>query len=143
MSGEKFRYLEHTADAKFQAFGASLEEAFGNAALALVNLMWDPAVVPADRSHPVEVEGSDLKQLLLNYLEEVLFLLDSRGFLLRTVDDLRIQTAPPGYRLSGVFRGGQAGRGSEIYGDVKAVTYHEMEVVSSRDRWSVQVVVDM
>ena len=33
MSAQKFRYLSHTADAKFQAFGASLEEAFSNAAL--------------------------------------------------------------------------------------------------------------
>ena len=28
---ERFRYLEHTADAKFQAFGATLEEAFAEA----------------------------------------------------------------------------------------------------------------
>jgi len=38
---QKYRILPHTADAKFQAFGASLEEAFANAALATASLMWD------------------------------------------------------------------------------------------------------
>ncbi|MGB2763781.1 MAG: archease, partial [Candidatus Aminicenantaceae bacterium] len=31
---ERYRFLEHTSDAKFQAFGNTLEEAFCNAALA-------------------------------------------------------------------------------------------------------------
>ena len=31
---ERYKFLAHTADAKFQAFGETLEEAFGNAALA-------------------------------------------------------------------------------------------------------------
>jgi SHS2 domain-containing protein len=143
VSALKFRYLNHTADAKFQAFGASLEEAFANAALAMVNLMWDPGEAPASRSHTVEVSGSDLQQLLLNFLEEILFLLDSRRFLLRGVEDLRIVSNAPGFSLSGVFRGENAGRGVDIFGDVKAVTYHEMEIVESNDRWSIQVVVDM
>lgn len=143
MSARKFRYLSHTADAKFQAFGASLEEAFSHAALALANLMWDPEAVAAARSRPVEVTGSDLQQLLLNFLEEVLFLLDSQRFLLHAVANLEIGTAGPGFSLSAEFLGDDADRGGEIFGDVKAVTYHEMEIVSSHDRWSIQVVVDM
>ena len=37
---EKFKYLEHTADAKFQAFGRTLEEAFANAVLATASLIF-------------------------------------------------------------------------------------------------------
>ena len=44
---QKFKYLQHTADAKFQAFGKTLEEAFCNAALAMVSLMWDPEKIEA------------------------------------------------------------------------------------------------
>ena len=40
----KFKFLEHTADAKFQAFGKNLEETFANAALALTKLMTDSKV---------------------------------------------------------------------------------------------------
>ena len=37
----KFKYLSHTSEAKFQAFGKSIEEAFSNVALALFNMLTD------------------------------------------------------------------------------------------------------
>ena len=37
----KFRFLEHTADAKFQAYGKNIEEAFSNAALAMFSVITD------------------------------------------------------------------------------------------------------
>jgi SHS2 domain-containing protein len=35
---ERYRILEHAADGKFRAFGETLEKAFGNAALVVVDL---------------------------------------------------------------------------------------------------------
>ncbi len=64
---EKFRFLDHTADAKFQAFGSTLEEAFANAVLATVSLMWEPEKVEKKGSHPVKVRGRDLEQLLVRF----------------------------------------------------------------------------
>jgi SHS2 domain-containing protein len=140
--GSKFRYLKHTADAKFQAFGDSLESAFVNAAAALVSLMWNPAEVTDAIRHSVRVSGRDEKQLLLSYLEEILFLLDSRGFLLHTVEDLKIAYSAQGCELQAVFIGDDRRAGYEIFGDVKAITYNDMKV-RSRGRPMVQVVVDM
>ena len=37
----KFKFLEHTADAKFQAYGKNMEEAFSNAALAMFSIITD------------------------------------------------------------------------------------------------------
>jgi SHS2 domain-containing protein len=34
-----YEYLEHTADVRFRAYGKSLEQAFENAALAMLNVM--------------------------------------------------------------------------------------------------------
>ena len=41
----RFEYLDHTADVKFRAYGDSLEKAFGNAALAMFNVMVDTSGV--------------------------------------------------------------------------------------------------
>ncbi len=139
---KKFRYLRHTADAKFQAFGETLELAFANAALALASLMWDPSkILPAVKVE-VAVDGKDWKQLLLVFLEELLFLLDTRNFLLHSVQNVIIQETKPGYVLQAVFSGIEASEETEIFGSVKAVTYHEMEVCAG-DRFMIQVVVDM
>jgi len=139
---EKFRYLEHTADAKFQAFGATLEEAFANAALAVASLMWDPARVSAVRREAVRVGGNDLEQLLMAFLEEILYLLDTRRFLLHRAVEVRISRGREGYELEAAFEGDAVTGRHEIFGDVKAVTYSDMKIEAG-DAPLVQVVVDM
>jgi len=140
---ERYRILDHPADGKFRAFGETVEEAFGNAALAMVSLMWDWEKIAPCLEHAVEIRGRDLEQLLYKYLEEILYLLDTKRFLLGVVDGLAIE---PGneFLLRAVFRGCEYADRIEIFGDVKAVTYNEMKIESCAcGPWVIQVVVDM
>ena len=140
---ERYRILSHPADGKFRAFGATLEEAFANAALATVSLMWDWWAIRAVAARPVEIHGRDREQLLYKFLEEILYLSETQNFLLASVEDLKIVEDGGDYRLSAVFWGDEAGGRYEIFGGVKAVTYNEMKIEHGCDGWSVQVVVDM
>jgi SHS2 domain-containing protein len=140
---KRYRFLQHTADAKFQAFGATLEEAFANAALAVASVMWDWATVAPSVRLRVEVQGQDLERLLYNYLEEILYLLDTRAFLLAGVDGLRIEETGEGWRLAADFVGDTNPDKYEIYGEVKAVTYNEMCIEKNAQGASVQVVIDL
>jgi SHS2 domain-containing protein len=139
---KKYQFLEHTADAKFRAFGRSLEEAFRNAAYATVSLMWDREKIGRKIQQPVKVHGRDLEQLLVNFLEEILYLLDSQMFLLHSVDKIQIQKKGEVYALDGLFFGDGYGDHYQPYGDVKAITYNEMEI-HTNDLFMVQVVVDV
>ncbi len=139
---KKYKFLRHTADAKFQAFGDTLEEAFQHAALALVSLMWDWEKVDDKIKFPVKVKGQDMKQLLVNYLEEILYLFDTRRFLLHQVDDISIQKKKGQYVLRALFRGGEYSSDTEIFGDVKAITYNEMEIKRTAP-FKIQVVADV
>ncbi len=139
---ERYRILPHTADGKFQAFGRTLEEAFGNAALALASLMWDwRAVEPAVR-RDVRVAGIDREQLLVKFLGEIIYVFETRRFLLAGVDSLRIRRAPEGFGLEAVLAGETLSSRHELFGDVKAVTYNELKIEAC-DGFTVQVVVDM
>ena len=42
---DKYKFFEHTADAKFQAYGKSVEEAFSNAALAMFSVITDTSKI--------------------------------------------------------------------------------------------------
>lgn len=139
---EKFRFLDHTADAKFQAYGRTLEEAFVNAALATVSLMWEPAKVETKLDHPVDVQGRDLEQLLVRFLGEIIYLIETRSFLVAVVDDLTIEKADAGFRLRAVFRGDDRPAKYAIFGEVKAITYNEMRIDQGCPV-TVQVVVDI
>jgi SHS2 domain-containing protein len=138
----KFKYLQHTADAKFQAFGVSLEQAFAHAALATAGLMWDCEKIEAKREHQIRVSGTDEKQLLANFLEEILFLLDSRMFLLGKVMGLTILNKDGMFLLEARLVGDTHSEKYRTFGEVKAITYNEMEILKNKP-FMVQVVVDM
>lgn len=139
---EKFRFLDHTADAKFQAYGRTLEEAFANAALATVSLMWDPAELRPSLIRPVVVEGSDLEQLLVRFLGEIIYLFETRGFLTAAADGLTIEKTDQGFRLQATFRGDDRRERYAVFGEVKAVTYNEMRIDLGCPV-TIQVVVDI
>ena len=132
----KYKFLEHKADAKFQAFGKTLEEAFSNAALAMFSLMTDIKKVKGKIEKKFNVKGYDKKALLYNFLEELLFLLDSEGFLLYKIKKIKIVNN----KLEAVVVGDKVSN-YETHGEVKAVTYNEMEI--KEKPYMVQVVVDM
>jgi SHS2 domain-containing protein len=142
MDRERYRILPHTADGKFQAFGATPEEAFGNAALATASLMWDWSTVEPKVRHFVHVTGVDREQLLVKFLGEVLYLFETRQFLLGRVDGVRIRPRFEGFGLEAVLAGEPVADRHELYGDIKAVTYHDLKIEECGG-FTVQVVVDM
>ena len=142
MTEEKFRFLEHTADAKFQAFGPTLEEAFANAALATASLMWNPGSIARRIQGPVHARGRDLEQLLVRFLEEILYLVESRFFLLASAEALKIEQRGGKYALEAVFWGDANSEKYETHGGVKAITYNEMKILKN-DGYTIQVVVDV
>jgi len=139
---DKYRILPHTADGKFQAYGATLEEAFANAALAMSSLMWDWSKVEPGVRHFVHVRGIDREQLLVKFLGETIYLFETKQFLLAKVDGLRIRPEFEGFSLEAVLGGDTLSDRYELFGDVKAVTYHELKIEKC-DGFTVQVVVDM
>ena len=139
---ERYRFLLHTADAKFQAFGTTLEEAFINAALATASLMWDWEKIEKKIEHRIEVKGKDLMQLLSSFLEEIIYLLDSKMFLLGFPENLRIEKKGRLHVLNAIFKGDEYSDKYKIHGDVKAITYNEMEIEQNAP-FMVQVVVDV
>jgi len=142
MERERYRILPHTADGKFQAFGRTLEEAFANAALAMSSLMWDWSKVESRVRHFVHVRGIDREQLLVKFLGETIYLFETKQFLLAKADGLRIRPRFEGFSLEALLGGDTLSERYELFGDVKAVTYHELKIEEC-DGFTVQIVVDM
>ena len=140
----RYRILPHTADGKFQAYGATLEETFGNAALALASLMWEWEKVEPRTRYSVRVRARDLEQLLVKFLGEVVYLFETRRFLLAEATSLTIETGEAESSIEATFLGDSLSDRYELHGAVKAVTYHEMRIEDSDcGGYTVQVVVDM
>ena len=138
----KFKFLEHTADAKFQAFGKTMEEAFSNAALAMFSIITDIKKIKKEIKKEIKADGGDIKALLYCFLEELLFLIDTENFLLSSIKEISIKEINKKFKLNAVAVGDKADN-YETHGDIKAVTYNEMEIEEKKDKAMVQVVLDL
>ena len=134
----KYKFLEHTADIKFQAFGTTLEKAFENSALAMFNTMYSESVKNKIKKR-IRVKGKDFENLLYNFLEELLFYLDSENFFLSKI---KVKIDEKNLTLEAEAEGDEA-KNYAIHLDVKAVTYNEMKVEKEKNKYACQVVLDV
>ncbi|MBU4202994.1 MAG: archease [Acidobacteria bacterium] len=138
-----YEFLKHTADAKFRAWGPTLEEAFEEAASAMLSLMWDVRILSRTRTVEKEFEGKDHHQLLLQFLEEILYLLDARSFLVVQAQVVEMGETKGRPWLRSRYSGMMKNDETVVHGEVKAVTYSEMDIHLDDAKAVVQVVVDL
>lgn len=137
---QPFRVLEHTADIGFEAFGATREQAFANAGRALIDLMVAPESIRPREERLLQAEGSDLPSLLVNWLNEILYLFDAEGWLSH---DFEVQNLTAS-RLTATARGEQFDRTRhQPKLPVKAITYHQLDFRETAQGWRAQVYVDI
>jgi SHS2 domain-containing protein len=137
---QPFRILEHTADIGFEAFGATRQEVFANAARALMHLMVDlEAIAPQERIS-LRAEASDMPSLLVNWLSEILYLFDAEGWLFNDFEFDKLTE----HSLAAMARGEKFDRRRhQVKLLVKAVTYHQLELRETAEGWRAQVYVDI
>jgi SHS2 domain-containing protein len=140
----KWEHYEHTADMGVRGFGSTLEEAFEAVALGLFDVMVDVGKVEPRECREVEVEEEDLEALLYSFLEELLVLYDMEGIVFGDVK-VRIEKTDNGYRLRARACGEPLNlKKHNPKEEVKAITYHEMEIKRLPDgRWRAQFVPDL
>ena len=139
-----FRFLEHTADAYVEAYGGSLEEAFENAASAMTDVMTDLERVKAEKLETFVVEAQDEAALLYSWLEELLLEFELKNKLYSRFDVSKIETISGGFRL-------EARAWGEPYDierhpskvGIKAVTYHQMEIIKEPESITVRFILDI
>ena len=136
-------YLSHTADAKFRAFGANLDEAFANAAYAMTDVITDHKKIKAKVKEKISAKSEDEKALLYDFLEKFLILLDTKKFLLSKVNNIKIKKEKKGFSLSAEVSGDNHTENYEIRTAIKAVTYQEMDIKKEKGKVTLQVVVDI
>lgn len=137
----QFQVLEHTADVGILATGDSLAEALAWLARGMFSQITDLEAVHARDSLTVCVASSDLETLAVDWLNELLFHYEARGFLPREYD---VAVAEDEARLTATCLGEPVDPGRHpIYTVVKAATYHDVEVTRQGSGWRVRVLLDV
>jgi SHS2 domain-containing protein len=130
-------------DAVIEAYGTTLEEAFENAAKGLSDTMIDLKTVRPEKEIRIRAKGHDLYSLLFNWLDKVMLLLVADGIALSQFS-IRINQHNSGYSLEGTTKGESLDLDRHHYKvEIKAVTYHEMEIKEEKGMITVRFLLDL
>ncbi len=132
---EPFRELSHTADAGIEAFGKTIEEAFSNTALGMLKIAGVAGTVP-DKEKTFSVSAPDRSALLIDFLNEILFIINASGW-----NPASVKCIISGNSLKAVLKGSEDQSVPDR--EIKAATYHGLEVSEENGKWKTTVFFDL
>jgi protein archease len=136
-----YETFEHTADLGLRAGAPDLDTLFAEAGRGLFSLM----IENLDDVQPREeislaVVGSELDYLLFDWLNELLFLFETRRLVLA---EFRVKIADGGLQATARGEPLDSAR-HRLAHEVKAITYHQLKIEQQPDgAWLAEVIVDI
>lgn len=140
----RFTVLEDIAlaDCALDIEGKDLDDLFETAALALADVMVDPATVPPTVQRTVTLDAPRIDLLLYDWLSELIYLKDRDREVFAHVR-ARVEGQGP-CRLTARLEGGIIDpERTELRADAKAVTFHRFVVEPMAEGWRARVVIDI
>lgn len=140
MPAEKdFELIEHTADVGIIAYGDDTNQAFANAAKALFSLITELDSIDEVIYKDTELVAPDLETLLVEWLNELIYLFDAENILFKRFDitklsDTQLKAKSYGEKVDSAKHKLKTG--------IKAATYHMLKV-DKTDGCKVQVLFDI
>ncbi len=148
MNAARWEHFPHGADIGVRGIGATREQAFEMAAMALTAVTADPAQVRPDHRIDIACEAPDEELLLVDWLNALIYEMATRRMLFG-----RFEVRIDGRRLSGSAWGEPVDRERHRPGaEIKGATYTALAVRHGNDdgnddrnggHWQAQCVVDV
>ena len=134
-----FEIINHTADVGIIAYGTDMSQAFANAAKALFSLITELSDVDEILYQDIELSASDQECLLVDWLNELIYLFDVDNTIFRRFDitelsDTRLKARGYGEKVDSSKHKLRMG--------VKAATHHMLKVAKANG-CQVQVLFDI
>jgi len=144
MTAKRYAILDHTADTGLELAAATVDELFESAAEGMFSILTDTSRVSARERITVEVTAENYEDLLLNWLQELLYIFSERMMLLSGFS-VRIRAAGEESLLLHARCGGEPvdPEKHEIYAEIKTATYHRLSVKQTSAGWRGRVIFDI
>lgn len=130
-----FKVIPHTADLAIEVTGGSMAELLESAMLGFRFLVAGEKPLIQNTTETFSIEGWDKESLLVRFLNHLVYLFDTTGFLPATVNieinGLALKAVATGEIFDGTARH-----------CVKAATYHGLEIVEKKGLLSARIILD-
>ena len=138
-----FETFEHEADIGIRGIAETKEKAFADCARAMFSIMANLKKIEAKQEHKFKASAEDLEALLVEFLNELLYLKDVNESLYNKFD-LYITKEGKTFVLTGKAFGETIDAEKHaVKTEVKAASYHQLKVSEQEGKWTAQCVVDV
>ena len=137
--GLPFEVIEHTADIGIIARGSGLPALFSNAASGMLSLLIETDKLRGDIMREVSLEAGDMETLLVQWLNELLFIMYTDRLALHRFDIVIDEN-----QLAASCKGQEVELTSHIFKrEIKAATYHDLRIVERDGEYSARIIFDI
>jgi len=136
-----YRIIDHTSDVGLELEASTLTGLFVAAAEGLMHIICPHCQIKPAQSHPLQVCGENLEELLVNWLSELNYLCQVQRFLTARVKITEIHERFLQAEVTGETRDPLR---HAMRSEIKAVTYHRIEVYQeAADKWRGRIYMDL
>jgi SHS2 domain-containing protein len=136
MSVKNYHISKHASDLTVRVSGKTQADLLSNSGFALFDLITDLDTVQSRESLPIEAEGVDQDDLIVNWMRELLYVFQVSGYLLK---EFRIQEIKDNHVRA-------EGRGEkydpdthEIRQELRSVLYEQCRMEKTGNQWKARL----
>lgn len=137
---KRYRVTPHHSELAVKVFGSSQVELFQNSGWALFDVTTDIEKIETKECVPLEVEGTDRDDLLVNWVRELLYLYQGSGYLLKEfriseLGDKLVKAEACGEKIDPDRH--------EIKKEIMAIAYDKSRMAKTGDQWTAQLIFEV
>jgi SHS2 domain-containing protein len=137
---KKYRLMTRQSELAVRIVGNSQADLFANSAFALFDVMTDLEKIEVKERLPLEVEGVDRDDLMVNWMRELLYLYQGSGYLLkefqiREVKDTLVKADVCGEKIDPDRH--------DMKKEITAVAYHQSRMEKTGNQWTAQLIFEV
>ncbi|MFH1245143.1 MAG: archease [Candidatus Omnitrophota bacterium] len=137
---KRYELIDHTADIGLRAKGKDLKELFSNAAYGMFEILADLKNVRTEKSLTIEIKAPNIEELFLSWLRELLYQYAAKEILLKKFTINKLDNTS----ISALVFGEKADpKRHHLKAEIKAATFHQLEVRKVGNMWEGQVIFDV
>ena len=139
-----FTVFSHTADIGLDLQASNLETLFIEAANGWRTMVFEDSEINAVSRHRISLAAADPEDLLVQWLSELNYFLTVHRWVFHAVTALSLQNDDAKWSLRASIDGESLDSDRHyIYFDIKAVTYHQLNIAETADGYRTRVIFDI
>jgi SHS2 domain-containing protein len=139
-----YTFLDHTADIAVEVSGESIEELFLSSAEAWKESVIEQKNISVSNTRNISITGESLEILLVQFLSELNYFLLTKKWLMDSIENLEIKEQNERWHLNAKINGEEYNASKHfIKEEIKAITFHQLEIKKKKNEFSTIIVFDI